>query len=264
MQAITPVPVTDEPPSPAESTFVPSPPEPVTMPVRESSEPPGDYESLTGKSLASLKDERLEISETSSSLVSTADSPVTQALKQTRIAADLDDPERNVQPSPSLEQSLDLDKTPQEHGFTTRSGQTQGPTQSADIEIDKLTARTMERSPVARPTSSAQKKRVVHRTQPNTKTTPSVQPTQPQRDDELVRHPSRSQAEPKASGVSIPMFIGILVVLGLFIRIVGTGSFSGFLIIPIVILGLLWFMSTVVKNSGRKTTSMPRDKDQRK
>lgn len=234
-----PVPTADDITPTPEPVTIPEPtvPKPSIEPDRPvetgTSPRPHPYESVTGKSLSDLEHERPEVGATSSSFGPGNESPITQALRETRQAAELDEPE------PDDDDDHDEPPAPSDKPISLAEARE---VLGLDPEPKKTEPQTATRRP------------------------PRSRPTPEERADHRVNPGSRPipQRPNPRPGVSIQALLGALFVIIVVAQGLGERAFLGIIVIPVLILGLLWFMRVMARNTGRKSTSMPSSRDHRR
>ncbi|HWV25014.1 MAG TPA: zinc ribbon domain-containing protein [Thermomicrobiales bacterium] len=227
------------------------------QPEEHDHQPAHRYESVTAKSLDDLDDERptLDAFPTTEMI---HESPVTEALKETRIAADLDKPEPNDEAGKD-EPNDDSDRPPD-------------PPMPSDQPIGLAEARQALGLSPKPETEKPRPKKAPPTQQIATSRPRSAKPDTRARSDGppipektlANANPRQAQSAPASSGVSIQSFVGLLFVIIIVARLSGSHAFFGAFIIPVSIIGLIAFMRMMAKNTGRKSTSMPKHRDRRR
>lgn len=201
-------------------------------PGNATTSPSRPYESPTSKSLSDIEHDSLRIDEPDTPRNGR---PVTNALTQTHRADD----DHHEPPAPS-DQPVSLAEAREILGLNPKPAEDTVPVGS---DTPGAASRPKQRS---RPTP-AQRGRYASE--------PVAQQTN--------RQPSREQQEEGQPGFNIWTFVGIIAIIVIAFFVFRSGTLPGLLIIALVIGGLLWFMSTVAKNTGRKSTSMSHRRDRR-
>lgn len=243
-----------------------------TMPMG----PAAPYVSPTAQSLESLDAQKPEAAATSTTFNLPESSPVSEALERTRATANLEAvvptdapepvaPKAAVPPPDPGQQVLPADEESPAGGPSTAVERVRAQAEAGWFDGNHEEARR-----VAREATSASgerprpEERASHREQPvRTERTEPTSQTLSSRLD--TRAPGNERYRPRSAqetsrSPGIGSIVGFFIIVMLVIRILGSGSFSGFLILPVIVAGLIWLMAMIAKNTGRKTTSMPKDK----
>lgn len=214
------------------------------LPATSSPEPQAPYVSPTAQSLDALDAQKPHASATSTTFDLPQASPVSEALERTRATANLEP--ASAPPAESEARSEPLSQ-PSEHDDGRQSTVVERVRARANDEQsdDSLIVRRISHQATsAEPDRPAPERRAKVRAQP-------------------VRTSSTQQGQALSGGKSslnIGPFVGLIVIAIIVLRIVGLGAIAGFLVLPLAIAALVWFMAAVARNTGRKTTSMPKDK----
>lgn len=227
--ATTPIPM--EPTTIAEPEPAPPPSIPATPPV----EPPsGPYESITGRDLSSLEDDRPDPDDPSG-LAPRHDSPIAESLRETREAADLDDDDA---PPPPSEQPVDLDEVREVLGLTPEPDP-----EPDEPEPEQVTIRP---APRTRPDRLQPSERGTRHIYEHTVTPEPVERRHPDRPT-----PEQERRAGSPGGFSIQSVIGICVFFIIISRIIGSNGGGSFIAVPLIIFGLFWLMGAAARNSNR-------------
>ena len=251
------------------TTFAPTPP--VTSGQRE---PRESYVSPTAQTLNELDTHKPQVGTTSTTFDLPQSSPVAKALEQTRIAAHLDpagerSDETSIAPrtqdvAEDSRQLFGMSVKPIPAPQTSRPAspvtapskekqpaQPLSPEPVAERPVELSNAETLDIEQIARAATASRQARPTPEQRAAT-TTPPVRPSE------------RTPNTKTGSMPGVPTFIGAFIIIIFVARVVGPGALGVILLLPIVIVGLFWFMTRVAKNSGRKTTNLPKDKNRRK
>lgn len=214
------------------------PPAPVTPDAPETPAPAAahPYESVTGRSLSELEDDRLEVGTTSSSLGPGSESPITQALRETRAAADLDEPGE--------------DDTPDDHDE---------PPLPSERPIDLAEAREalgLSPEPEAEPLEPEDEPPVqeIATLQPQ-RERPSPRERAARQERPLTQHTRQAATPPtvrKPPGVSIQALFGAVIVIIVVGQMIGAGAFMGIIFFGIILIPAFWSIQTMIQKTGRK------------
>ena len=204
-------------------------------------------------------------------------SPIAEALHQTRVAVDLDTLDDRFPEVTPVPPTASPSRATEQHRIP---GAPSSPVIIPDINQPPAPSQAIpeppheERQSITRERVRAQAEAVENDVNSEIRDiasratrSSSNRPTPEQRaahHDPPVRPPSHTTSPRRTQSPSVGSIIALFVIVLFAMRIVGSSALAGFLVLPIIIIGLIWLMVTIAKNTGRKTTSMPRDRDRRK
>ena len=264
--AIDPIDMAPDPsPLQLETSF---PPPPAVEQKRE-------YESPTAQSLDALDAQKPQAATISTTFDLPQTSPVAEALRQTRIAADLDaQGERSAETEAGHppKEAPKTEEPRQLFGMSVKPATTparaQEPTTLQEvIEPDSPGSEQPQQSARERLDAIREARR---HAQGIAEETTIARPVRPASEDRVRNSSSPlrpSTAEPFRKSRHMPGIPTLLITFAIIvavIHIIVSSPAGAAIMLPIVIGGLIWFLTRVARNSGRKTTSMPRDRDFRK
>jgi|GEM_PF-4263437 len=269
--AINPVDTPTEPqPNPDVLPEMEMPPE--TLPIG----PAAPYVSPTAQSLDSLDAQKPEAVATSTTFNLPESSPVSEALERTRVNANLEAAPPGAAPQPVMPEVAapppepDLQVLPEREEApagdpSTAVARVRAQAEAGWFDGNSDEARHVARGAILPPGERPRpEERVSHREQPVR--TGEPEPTSQTLSSRLdIGTPGnegygRKSAQEANRSPGIGSIVGFFIIVILAMRILGSGSFAGFLLLPVIVAGLIWLMAVVARNSGRKTTSMPKDR----
>jgi hypothetical protein len=252
----------------------------LNIPATSPSPPAGPdvpYESPTAQTLEALDAQRPQAGTTSTTFNLPQSSPVAEALERTRVAADLDAlgersdaSDEGVQTSPKplaekerqlLGMSVKPIRTPDTAGTPLPQPEQPWPPQEG------AQSTTVERVRAQAEAGWYGKNRDAQQIARQATASKPARPTPEQRaqpHNPPVRPVNRNRNAQGKTSPGFGSFIGFFIIAVIVLSNIGSGAFPRFIVLPIIIIGLIWFMTTVAKNTGRKTTWMPKDKNRGK